>query len=137
MTGEAHPPEIDIEAPGPLQLCTLAELAVTGCREFRLGRGDWPLRGFVVQSHAGVRAYVNRCPHQLFRLNFLPDDLFTDDGRYILCGMHDALFEKDSGLCVSGPCLGRSLWSLPIELTADRVLLARGTDVHALIARHT
>jgi nitrite reductase/ring-hydroxylating ferredoxin subunit len=153
MPDDAHPPTIDIHAPGPLQLCTLAELQRTGCREFRLGGGDWPLRGFVVRagsdarsaagSEAGndadseIRAYVNRCPHQLLRLNFLPDDVFTADRRYILCEMHDALFERDSGLCIAGPCLGRRLWMLPIEIDAGRVLLAHGTDVRALIARFT
>jgi nitrite reductase/ring-hydroxylating ferredoxin subunit len=141
MTDDAdlpeQPPVIDIQAPGPLVLCTLSELAITGCREFRLGGGDWPLRGFVVRAGSEVRAYVNRCPHQLFRMNFLPDDLLTADRRYILCEMHDALFEKDSGLCIAGPCLGRSLWALPIEIDAERVLLAPGTDVPALIARFT
>jgi len=137
MNDDEHPPVIDIHVAGPLQLCTLAELAPTGCREFCLGGGDWPLRGFVVRAAESVRAYVNRCPHQRYRLNFLPDDLLTDDRRYILCAMHDALFEKDSGLCISGPCLGRSLWALPIQVEAGRVLLAPGTDVQALIARHT
>ncbi len=122
-------------ADGVLQLCTLAELAATGCREFRIGGGDWPLRGFVVRVGQSVRAYVNRCPHQRYRLNFLPDDLLTDDGRYILCAMHDALFEKNTGLCVSGPCLGRSLSALPIEVDAGRVLLVPGTDVRTLVAR--
>ena len=118
-------------------LCTFAELAPTGCREFRLGGGDWPLRGFVVRAGEQVRAYVNRCPHQLYRMNVLPDDLLSADRRYILCEMHDALFEKDSGRCIAGPCLGRSLWTLPIQIDAGRVLLAPGTDVRALIARFT
>jgi nitrite reductase/ring-hydroxylating ferredoxin subunit len=132
---DEHPPTIDIRSPGPLQLCTLAELYPTDCREFRLGGGDWPLRGFVVRAGESVRAYVNRCPHQLYRMNFLPDDLLSADRRYILCEMHDALFEKDTGLCIAGPCLGRSLWQLPIQIENERVLLAPGTDVRALIAR--
>ncbi|HWG76441.1 MAG TPA: Rieske 2Fe-2S domain-containing protein [Steroidobacteraceae bacterium] len=127
----------DAHADPPLVLCTLAELQATGCREFQLGGGDWPLRGFVVRAGSEVRAYVNRCPHQLFRMNILPDDLLTADRRYIHCEMHDALFEKDSGRCIAGPCLGRSLWALPIEVDAGRVLLARGTHVPALIARFT
>ncbi|HLK71954.1 MAG TPA: Rieske 2Fe-2S domain-containing protein [Steroidobacteraceae bacterium] len=137
MLDRSQPPEIDIDAQAPLQLCTLEELSATGCREFRLGGGDWPLRGFVVRAGAEVRAYVNRCPHQLYRMNLLPDDLLTADRRHILCEMHDALFEKDTGLCIAGPCLGRSLWSLPIQVDGARVLLKPGTDVRALIARFT
>jgi len=90
-----------------------------------------------VRAGAEVRAYVNRCPHQLYRMNLLPDDLLTADRRHILCEMHDALFEKDTGLCIAGPCLGRSLWSLPIQVDGARVLLKPGTDVRALIARFT
>lgn len=134
---DADPPAIDIDADGLVQLCTLSQLAPTGCREFRLGGGDWPLRGFVVRAGSEVRAYVNRCPHQLLRMNVMPDDLLTADRRYILCEMHDALFEKDSGLCIAGPCLGRRLWMLPIQIDAERVLLAPGTDIRALIARFT
>jgi len=137
MLDDACPPTIDIDAHGPVQLCTLAQLEPTGCREFRLGSGDWPLRGFVVRAGSEVRAYLNRCPHQLLRMNCMPDDLLTADRRYIVCEMHDALFEKDSGLCIAGPCLGRRLWTLPVRIDAGRVLLEPGTDIHALIARFT
>ena len=90
-------------------LCQLDELAETGCREFRLGGGDWPLRGLVVQAENGVHAYVNRCAHQSLPLNYLPDRFLTHDGSMILCTAHGAIFEKSTGYCVSGPCAGRSL----------------------------
>lgn len=137
MLENAHPPTIDVDTDVPVQLCLLAELDPTGCREFRLGAGDWPVHGFVVRAGSEVRAYVNRCPHQLLRMNVMPDDLLTADRRYIVCEMHDALFEKDSGLCIAGPCLGRQLWTLPIRIEGGRVLLAHGTDIRTLIARFT
>ena len=35
-------------------LCTLEDLAATGSRAFRLGGGDWPLKGFVVRVAGGA-----------------------------------------------------------------------------------
>jgi len=117
-------------------LCRLDELPLGGCREFRLGEGDWPLRGFVVRLSDGVRAYVNRCPHLHYPLNYLPDEFLTYDRLLIQCTMHGALFEKESGLCVYGPCLGRSLPSLPVRVDADGVWLAEDADVGALRLRY-
>jgi len=117
-------------------LCRLDELPPGGCREFRLGEGHWPLRGFVVRVPEGVRAYVNRCPHLLYPLNYLPDEFLTYDRLLIQCTMHGAQFEKDTGLCVSGPCLGRSLVALPVRVDAQGVWLADDADVGALQARY-
>jgi nitrite reductase/ring-hydroxylating ferredoxin subunit len=119
---------------GPL-LCTLGQLASGACAEFSLGEGDWPLRGFVLRTGDAVRAYVNRCPHLRYRLNYLPDDFLSADRAHVVCAMHGALFEKDSGLCVAGPCLGRSLVALPIQIDGEQVRLAAGADLGALIER--
>jgi nitrite reductase/ring-hydroxylating ferredoxin subunit len=117
-------------------LCRLDELAVSGCREFRLGGGDWPLRGFVVRVDGSVRAYLNRCPHLRYPLNYLPDEFLTYDHGLIECSMHGAVFEKDSGLCVGGPCLGRSLVGVPVRIEADSVWLAEELDPDELAARY-
>jgi nitrite reductase/ring-hydroxylating ferredoxin subunit len=117
-------------------LCRLDELAPSGCREFRLGAGEWPLRGFVVRVDGGVRAYVNRCAHLRYPLNYLADEFLTYDHQMIECAMHGAVFEKDSGLCVGGPCLGRSLVSVPVRIEAGCVVLADGEDPQQLAARY-
>ena len=116
-------------------LCQLDELPPGGCREFRIGTGDWPLRGFVVRVSDGVRAYVNRCAHLQYPLNYLPDEFLTYDRRFIQCSMHGATFEKETGLCVSGPCLGRSLVSLPVRIDTQSVWLAEEVDIAALTER--
>jgi nitrite reductase/ring-hydroxylating ferredoxin subunit len=124
--------EIDLER----VLCRLQDLNATGCREFRLGGGDWPLRGFVVQSSDGVRAYVNRCAHLRFPLNYTQDRFLTHDGSMILCYVHGAIFEKSTGYCVAGPCSGLSLASVPVRVAGDCVLLADGVDVEELVTRY-
>jgi nitrite reductase/ring-hydroxylating ferredoxin subunit len=118
-------------------LCRVNELRATGCKEFRLGSGEWPLRGFLVQAGNEVHGYVNRCAHQSLPLNYLPDRFLTYDGSMILCTAHGAIFEKSTGYCVSGPCAGRSLARVAVQVVDDYVLLEESVDVQALAARYT
>ncbi|HTU67872.1 MAG TPA: Rieske 2Fe-2S domain-containing protein [Steroidobacteraceae bacterium] len=122
------PREIDVTR----VLCTLAELEETGSRGFAVGEGDWPLRGFVVTTPQGVAAFVNYCPHAGHPLNFRPHRFLTPDRALILCGSHGALFARDTGLCVLGPCAGQSLTKIAVEVIGGCVLLADGVDVEAL-----
>jgi nitrite reductase/ring-hydroxylating ferredoxin subunit len=113
-------------------LCRLDELAASGCREFRLGPGEWPMRGFVVRVTDGVRAYVNRCAHLAYPLNYDANQFLTPDGSLIACYVHGALFEKETGYCIAGPCSGLSLISLPVRVEAGLVLLADSADPEQL-----
>jgi nitrite reductase/ring-hydroxylating ferredoxin subunit len=113
-------------------LCSLAELEQTGSRGFSVGEGDWPLRGFVVSTLKGVAAYVNYCPHAGHPLNIRPDRFLTPDRNLILCCSHGALFARDDGICVAGPCQGQKLTPIPVELNSGYVLLADGVDVERL-----
>jgi nitrite reductase/ring-hydroxylating ferredoxin subunit len=130
------PREIDTER----VLCSLADLAGGACRGFALGggdgtRGDWPLRGLVVQARPGiVRAFLNWCPHAGHPLNLKPHGFLSPDGTLLMCHSHGALFEKEGGLCVAGPCAGRSLQAIPVEVDADLVMLAEGVEPLALQA---
>ena len=111
---------------GAHALCTLEELAEHGSRGFRVGEGDWPLRGFVVAlADGGLRAYENTCPHAGHPLDLLPHRFLTADRGHIVCASHGALFDLDSGLCVAGPCPGRSLRPIAVTVTpAGEVRLA-------------
>ena len=114
-------------------LCTLEALARDGCRGFTLGDGDWPLRGIVVQVQPGVvRAYQNWCPHAGHALNVVPHGFLSPDGALLRCHSHGAVFEKEGGLCISGPCRGKRLLPVPVEIQGNWVLLAPGVDPLAL-----
>jgi len=119
--------EVDVER----VVCRLAELA-GGARGFTFGGGDWPLRGFVVRSGDTVRGYLNRCPHAGHPLDLLPQRFLTADGSLILCSSHGALFEKATGYCVAGPCMGRALTPLALQVKCGLVLLDDSVDVEAL-----
>ena len=119
--------ELDLER----VVCRLSELQ-DGARGFTLGSGDWPLRGFVVRIGDTVRGYLNRCPHAGHPLDLLPQRFLTADGTLILCSSHGALFEKVSGFCVAGPCAGRALTPIALQVRCGFVLLDDSVDVEAL-----
>ena len=90
-------------------LCAVDELPETGCREFAVGEE----KVFAVQHSGILRVYLNRCPHAGTRLNWQPGKFLDYEKKYIQCKTHDALFEIDSGRCISGPCYGESLHLMP------------------------
>jgi nitrite reductase/ring-hydroxylating ferredoxin subunit len=122
------PREIDLAR----VLCAVAELEETGSRSFAVGEGDWPLRGFLVKTAMGVAAYVNYCPHAGHPLNLRPHKFLTPDRNLILCCSHGALFARDNGLCIAGPCAGQSLTPIPVEIVGNYVMLGAEVDVERL-----
>jgi nitrite reductase/ring-hydroxylating ferredoxin subunit len=110
-------------------VCALHELADPGARGFTLGNGEWPLRGFVVRRGKLVRAYVNHCPHAGFPLNWQPHAFLAPEAPLILCSMHGALFEIETGRCVSGPCEGLGLRALPVRVDRGYVMLEEGVPL--------
>jgi nitrite reductase/ring-hydroxylating ferredoxin subunit len=119
--------ELDLER----VVCRLSEIE-GGARGFSIGGGDWPVRILVVRVADTVRGYLNRCPHAGHPLDLRPQHFLTADGTLILCSSHGALFEKSTGFCVAGPCAGRSLIPVPLEVKCGVVLLADGVSVDAL-----
>lgn len=99
------------------------ELDDPGCREFRIGDGAWPFRGFVVRKADAVHAYQNYCAHAGHPLNFKPDNFLTKDQSLIICSSHGALFEIDSGVCVAGPCPGKALRRVRAEVIDGEVVV--------------
>ena len=114
-------------------VCRLSELA-GGARGFTVGGGDWPLRILVVRVADAVHGYLNRCPHAGHPLDLRPQHFLTADGTLVLCASHGALFEKSTGYCLAGPCAGRSLTPVPLEVRCGFVLLADSVDVATLAA---
>lgn len=74
------------------------------------------LSGFVIKRGARVYAYVNHCPHNGSRLDWIPGELFDESGEHLVCATHGAIFEPETGKCVGGPCLNRTLVPLAVKL---------------------
>lgn len=105
----------------------LAELEDPGCREFVIGEGDWPFRGFVVRKGDEVFAYQNFCVHVGHPLNWSPNKFLTKDKTAIICASHGATYEIESGDCVAGPGSGKTLRKLDVSVR-DGMVYVVGPD---------
>lgn len=105
------------------RLCRIQDLGDPDAKGFSLVESAAKLELFVVRSQGQIRGYVNSCPHIGTPLEFLPDRFLTRDRTEILCSTHGARFEIATGLCVAGPCKGRSLTGIPLTMDAGWVIL--------------
>lgn len=86
------------------------------CQKYRLD-------AFLVNHQGSFHAYVNRCRHMPTPLDFVRDEFLSDDGRFLRCYTHGALYEFATGLCIDGPCKGESLYRLPVRIDGGEVLV--------------
>jgi len=66
-----------------------------------------PATGFVVRYGGVVVGFLNRCSHVAMELDWLPGLFFEDEGQFLMCATHGAIYEPATGGCAGGPCLGR------------------------------
>jgi nitrite reductase/ring-hydroxylating ferredoxin subunit len=82
---------------------------------------------FVVRRGGLVRAYRNCCPPKGLNLDWVPDRFMDPAGEYIQCANHDARFRVEDGYCVSGPCAGMRLHSVPARVNERGEVELRGS----------
>lgn len=107
----------------------LVELDDPGCREFTIGDGDWPFKGFVVRQADAVFAYQNYCAHVGHPLNWQPDGFLTKDKTAVICSSHGAMYEISSGVCFAGPCTGKSLRAVEVAVRDGVIYVAGPTTM--------
>lgn len=92
---------------------------------------DNDARGFTVAETAIIavktdntlKLFINRCPHLGVPLEWMPDQFLDRDGHYLQCATHGALFRKDNGLCISGPCRGQQLEPVQFALEEKYIMI--------------
>lgn len=99
----------------------VGELAPGQTKKFLLPCGTREVEGFVVNYDGTLYAYVNRCRHVPMSMDWIENRFLTEDGRYIMCATHGACYEPDTGACIDGPALGKSLISIPLSVLDDDV----------------
>ena len=105
----------------PQRICRRDEIPDPGSKEFSLANPAGSVDGFIVRRDDRLSAFINRCPHTGVTLNWLPDQFLDPDAGFIQCSLHGALFRLDDGFCVHGPCVGRSLQRLELELRGEEI----------------
>jgi nitrite reductase/ring-hydroxylating ferredoxin subunit len=99
------------------------ELEPGAVKKFWLICQDYRVDAFLVNDRGRFYAYVNRCRHMPTPLDFIRDQFVSEDGRYLMCYTHGALYERATGLCIEGPCKGESLYRLPVRVEGREVLV--------------
>lgn len=108
----------------PQFLCHATTLNEGEARSFVITH-DGARRDILLLKHQGVlRAFANECPHQQTPLETFPGEFFDAAGELLVCSTHGARFQPASGLCVSGPCEGKSLKPVTL-IERDGALYAR------------
>ena len=100
----------------------VGELRPGQTKKFLLRRGAEEIEGFVLNYAGELHAYVNRCRHVPMSLDWVENQFFTEDGRFLQCATHGAYYRPESGECVAGPPCGRSLFRVPLRIEADAVI---------------
>ena len=105
-------------------VCRLDEIPDGGAKGLVVPDPDGPpLRVIVLRSGGEVSAYRNRCPHRGTPLDLRPDDFLDRDGRHLVCSTHGALFRREDGYCIAGPCAGDSLEPVAVRVENGIVLV--------------
>jgi naringenin degradation protein FdeD len=106
-------------------VCRFDELLDPECRGLTLYLNEQLHDVFIVRKGQQVYAYLNSCPHTGGPLDWVPDQFLSLDRNYIQCATHNALFRFSDGYCVSGPCAGDQLTSVPVAIDDGEVVIVR------------
>lgn len=97
-------------------IAKLDELPKHGGKDVLYKEGSFQVNIFVQQYNDNVYVYENRCPHAGTPLNMFNDRFLNMDKSALICRTHGALFDIKSGLCTAGPCRGRYLRPIDVEV---------------------
>lgn len=89
---------------------------------FDLDSGGF-LRGFAIRYAGRIHAYLNQCPHNGTPLDWVEGEFFDETGQRLVCATHGALFDPETGRCLKGPCVNRTLIPLAVKLVENRILI--------------
>jgi nitrite reductase/ring-hydroxylating ferredoxin subunit len=109
------------KSPARKLVASVGEIEHGKSKKFTLRRGQRDLEGLLVNFQGSHFAYLNRCPHTGITLDWVNNQFFSSDQRYLMCATHGAVFEPPTGECIWGPCVGLSLQSVPIEIEEGRI----------------
>ena len=99
----------------------LGELAHGASKKFTIRSGDRELEALLINYQGALFAYRNRCPHVGITLDWVDNQFFSVDCRYLMCANHGAVFEPKTGECIWGPCAGLSLQSVSLEIEGEKI----------------
>lgn len=104
-------------------LCRLEDIPQNGSKGIAARPGTGYAELLLVRVRDRVYAYRNRCPHTGAPMEWQPDVFLDRSASHIQCGLHGALFRIHDGHCIFGPCAGRTLEAVRVEIQSGWVML--------------
>jgi nitrite reductase/ring-hydroxylating ferredoxin subunit len=98
------------------------ELSHGATKKFLLYCDGRPLEGILLNFDGRLFAYVNRCRHIPLSMDWVDNQFFTEDKRYLICANHGATYEPTTGECIWGPCYGAALQGIPLEIRDGEIV---------------
>ncbi len=106
----------------PVPIATIGELRPGETKKFLLECHGEELEGFLLNYGGEHHAYLNRCRHVPMSLDWVENQFFTTDGRFVQCATHGAYYRPETGECVAGPPCGKSLVRVPIRIEGSVII---------------
>jgi nitrite reductase/ring-hydroxylating ferredoxin subunit len=89
-----------------------------------------PIRGvdeecFVINHQGHLHAYVNRCRHVPMAMDWVDNQFFAENGRYLMCQTHNAFYDPATGECIAGPrsACGKFLYRVPLSIERGAIFV--------------
>ena len=102
---EPGPTTIAGANPAGVRLCPSEDLAEKGLAVlFDVLHFREPARAFALRFEGRAVAYLNRCAHVPTEMDWQPGEFLDSSREFILCSIHGAAYEPQTGRCVGGPC---------------------------------
>lgn len=108
-------------------ICETRDVQEEEARGFVLARmidgkmEPWPI--LITRKGGTILAYENSCPHTGARLDSGTGEFLDEEGNFMKCGVHGALFDLEDGKCFIGPCKGEGLKSIDIVIDEGDVCM--------------
>lgn len=113
-------PSVEGDEATPHRLCASEELLERGrAVVFDVLQFNEPARAFALRFEGCVVGYLNRCVHVPTEMDWQEGEFLDMQREFIMCSIHGAVYEPQSGRCAGGPC-GRG------KLTALRIVEREG-----------
>jgi phosphoglycolate phosphatase len=80
-------------------------------------------QAFVIRFEGQVKGYINECRHLPTELDWNFGHFLDAEKEFLVCATHGALYNPLTGLCVAGPCRGRSLEAIDVGELNGKIYL--------------
>ncbi len=106
-------------------ICNTDDLEEMQAKGYSCGEKSDRLELFIIKKDNVFYAYKNSCPHALVNLNWNKNQFLDYSETVIQCSLHFAQFTIETGHCFYGPCEGKSLQKIPLEIEHNQVFLLK------------